>query len=56
MTDIRLVKEDLLHIADKLQKKNDLSGNVGPDYYEPGNMEYLDQYCGAYDENNNYKS
>ena len=53
MTDIRLAKEDLLHIADKLQKKNDLSGNVGPDFYEPGNMEYLDQYGGMYDENNN---
>ena len=34
---------------EKLHKKNELSKTVGPDYYEPGMMEYLDKYEGLYD-------
>ena len=50
MLNIELAKKDLLDAIVKLQSKKELSANVGPDYYEPGNMEYLDQYLGVYDE------
>ena len=50
MLNIELAKKDLLNEIAKLQSKKELSANVGPDYYEPGNMEYLDQYLGVYDE------
>ena len=53
MTDFKLAKRNLLQYAEKLQKKKELSEIVGPDYYEPGNMEYLEQYCGVFDENSN---
>lgn len=43
-------KSALLHEIDKLHKRNELSKNVGPDYYEPGLMEYLSQSDGYYDE------
>lgn len=52
MADLKLAKEELLHIAEKLQNKKELSAHIGPDYYEPGNMENLDQYCGLFDETN----
>ena len=40
----------LLQEAEKLQMKYELSKTVGPDYYEPGMMEYLDQYYGHYNQ------
>ena len=38
----------LIAEADKLNKKYELSGTVPEDYFEPGNMEYLEQYFGEY--------
>ena len=43
-------KERLLNEVHRLHKRNELSKAVGPDYYEPGMMEYLDQSEGLYDE------
>ena len=43
-------KELLLEEINKLEAKRLLSETVGPDYFEPGMMEYLDQYGGNYDE------
>lgn len=42
-------KQDLLREVDKLHHRNELSKTVGPDYFEPGMMEYLDQSDGVYD-------
>ena len=42
-------REDLLSAIAALHRKNELAAAVGPDYYEPGMMEYLDQYDGLYD-------
>ncbi len=53
MLNINLAKEDLLKEIAKLQMKKEHASNIGPDYYEPGNMEYLDQYLGVYDESAN---
>ena len=39
----------LLQEADKLHRRCVLAGEVGPDWFEPGMMEYLDQSDGAYD-------
>ena len=49
MLNAKTAKEDLLKAAASLQKKKELSVRVGPDYYDPGNMEYLSQYYGHYD-------
>ena len=43
-------KDNLLMEVEKLHKRQLLAGTVGPDYYEPGLMEYLDQSDGNYDE------
>ena len=43
-------KEKLLNEIGKLHHRYELSKTVGPDYYEPGMMEYLDQYDGRFDE------
>ena len=43
-------KEELITLVAHYGKKYELSKEVGPDYYEPGMMENLDQYFGAYDE------
>ena len=40
---------ELITELDKLHSKHELSGNTGPDYFEPGMMEYLDKYEGLYD-------
>ena len=40
----------LLREMEKLHRRNELSKTVGPDYYDPGMMEYLDQSDGTYDE------
>ena len=42
-------KELLIEQINKLEEKRKLSETVGPDYFEPGRMEYLEQYAGAYD-------
>lgn len=41
-------KELLIEQINKLEEKRKLSETVGPDYFEPGRMEYLEQYAGAY--------
>lgn len=43
-------KGSLLSEAEKLHHRLALSKTVGPDYFEPGMMEYLDQSEGVYDE------
>ena len=40
--------ELLLEEINKLETKHKLSETAGPDYFEPGMMEYLDQYLGVY--------
>ena len=42
--------EQLLSEAAKLHRKNELSKEVGPDYFEPGKMEYLDKFDSVYNE------
>ena len=39
----------LLTETEKLHHRYNLSKTVGPDWYEPGQMEYLDQSDGVYD-------
>jgi len=53
MLDIKLAKEELLKAVEQLQAKKNLAASVTPDYYEPGRMEFLDQYLGVYDEVSN---
>lgn len=53
MLDIQLAKEELLNTVNEYQKKKDRADQIGPDYYEPGEMEYLDQYLSVYDESRN---
>ena len=43
-------KEELLSLVAQYAEKFELSKTVGPDYYDPGMMENLDQYKGIYDE------
>lgn len=43
-------KARLLAEADKLHQRHELSKSVGPDYFEPGMMEYLEQSDGLFDE------
>ena len=50
MTNFDERKAALLEEAAKLQEKKELAAVVGPDWYEPGRMENLDQYAGEYDE------
>ena len=42
-------RDALFRQIEKLHRRNELSLRVGPDYYEPGMMEYLDQSDGIYD-------
>ena len=42
-------KEQFLGELSKLHARYELSRTVGPDYFEPGMMEYLDQSEGLYD-------
>lgn len=44
--------ERFLDELNKLNHKKELSKQLSPDYFEPGIMEYLDQYEGYYDEEN----
>lgn len=50
MADLMMCKDELLNLAVNYNRKLELSREIGPDYYEPGMMENLDQYFGAYDE------
>ena len=43
--------DNFFDILQALDKKYQLSKTVGPDYYEPGMMENLEQYQGDYDSN-----
>jgi hypothetical protein len=49
MTDIIQARDELLQFVEATKEKYELSKTVGPDYYEPGMMENLDQYYGNYD-------
>lgn len=42
------MKDNLLEALAKLHARNELSKNVGPAYFEPGMMEYLDKSEGLY--------
>lgn len=42
--------QNLLKEAERLHHRYELSKTVGPDYYEPGMMEYLDQSEGFFEE------
>jgi len=44
-------KELLIEQINKLDEKRKLSETIGPDYFEPGKMEYLEEYMGDYDDN-----
>lgn len=44
------MKDKLLKAVDRLHARNELSKTVGPSYFEPGMMEYLDKSEGIYDE------
>ena len=44
MSELLSYKNNLLSVAEQLQRKLELSKTVGDDYYEPGMMENLDQY------------
>ena len=41
--------ENLLKEVEKLHSRHELAKTVGPDYFEPGMMEYLDQSDGSFD-------
>lgn len=41
-------RETLLKELEKLHKRNELSRTVGEDYFEPGMMEYLEQFDGYF--------
>ena len=47
---IESAKKALLEAVAGLQEKKELAAAVGPDWYEPGRMENLEQYLGKYDE------
>lgn len=49
MSDILLSAQALLKVIGDLNKKYEFSQNIPENYYEPGNMEYLDCYFGHYD-------
>ena len=40
--------DSLITEIEKLEEKYKLSQNLPEDYFEPGNMEYLDKYRGVY--------
>lgn len=52
MNDITI--DNLVYEIEKLRARNILSENVGPDYYEPGMMEYLEQSDGMYREDGTF--
>ncbi len=50
MTDKKKMTEAFLKEVNKLHEKLELSKTMTADYYEPGMMEYPDQYEGLYNE------
>ena len=48
----RVMLERLVAELDKLHARYELSKTVGPDWFEPGMMEYLDRSEGVYDREN----
>ena len=42
-------KENLLREVEQLHQRHELAAAVGPDYFDPGRMEYLEQSDGRYD-------
>ena len=50
MQDLLICKEELIKLAAVYNKNLELSREVGPDHYDPGMMENLEQYKGVYDE------
>ena len=50
MKELLSYKEELIALVAHYGKKYELSKEVGPDHYEPGMMENLEQYKGVYDE------
>ena len=50
MQDLLMFKEELIKLTAAYNEKLELSRKVGPDHYDPGMMENLDQYKGIYDE------
>ena len=54
MSDIREQKAAFLERVQEYNHKYELSKIVGPDYYEPGMMENLEQYRGFSDDFENY--
>ena len=53
MIDAVEAKNNLLAVVNELSAKYELSKNSTPDYYEPGNMENLEQYIGEFDAETN---
>lgn len=49
MSSVQEQKAALLREVEKLHHRLELSATVGPDWYEPGQMEYLDQSEGQWD-------
>lgn len=49
MSTLIVQKELFLKEIEKLHYKNELSKSVSPDYFEPGMMEYLEQWDGIVD-------
>ena len=52
MNDYESLIDNLKEEVRKLHHRQELSKTVGPDYYEPGLMEYLDQSDGSFDPSN----
>ena len=50
MHDLHEQQERLRTEMQKLRERYELSRTVGPDYFEPGMMEYLDQSYGSFEE------
>ena len=50
MNNYDILINNLLEEVKKIHHKYENSLTVGPDYYEPGFMEYPEQYYGSYDE------
>ena len=50
MINTESARKALLDAVAGLQEKKELAASVGPDWYEPGMMENLEQYLGRYDE------
>ena len=50
MQDLLMFKEELIKLTAAYNEKLELIRKVGPDHYDPGMMENLEQYKGVYDE------